>query len=199
MKTGTVSTCRYCGKFDETIDHLVAACPILAKKEYIERHNKVGQYIHWKVSQHYGLPHAKYWYDQETPPVIENTFAKILWDFPIQTDKTIMANRPDIIIEDRQLKTCILLDVSIPSDRNTSLKSFEKLSKYKDLELELQKSWRLKMKTLPIIIGALGVTNKSTSKYLSEVPGGILTSEIQKIALLGTSRILRKALSLQQA
>ena len=93
-------------------------------------------------------------------------------------------------------KTCILLDVSIPSDRNTSLKTYEKLSKYKDLEIELGKSWKMKMKTVPVIIGSLGVINKSATKYINEIPGNIQMYELQKIALLGTARILRKALSL---
>ena len=199
MKTGSDPLCRYCGQFDETIDHLVSGCPILAKNEYIERHNKVGQYIHWKVSQWYGLPTADSWYKQQTPPVIENGRSKILWDFGIQTDRTILANRPDIIIVDKEKKTCMLLDFSVPSDRNTSIKNFEKISKYKDLEIEIQRAWRLKAKTVPIIIGALGVTNKSFPKYAKEIPGNISTAEIQKIALLGTARILRKALSLYEA
>ncbi|XP_031559231.1 uncharacterized protein LOC116295530 [Actinia tenebrosa] len=38
--------CRICGDHDETIDHVISGCPVLAKKEYIERHNKVGKYVH---------------------------------------------------------------------------------------------------------------------------------------------------------
>ena len=89
-----------------------------------------------------------------------------------------------------------MLDISIPSDRNTSLKTYEKISKYKDLELELTKSWKTNVKTIPIIIGALGVINKSTPKYVKELPTTINIDELQKITLLGTATILRKALSL---
>ena len=32
--------CRPCGRFDETIDHLISGCPEVAKTEYIHRHNK---------------------------------------------------------------------------------------------------------------------------------------------------------------
>ena len=52
------------------------------------------------------------------------------------------------------------------------------------------------MKTIPVIIGALGVVNKSTKKYLKEIPGNVFFYELQKTTLLGTARILRKALSL---
>ena len=93
-------------------------------------------------------------------------------------------------------KTCLLLDVSIPSDRNTSLKTYEKISKYKDLEIEIEKTWKEKTKTVPIVIGSLGVINKSTEKYLDTLPIKIEIEELQKITLLGTANILRKALSL---
>ena len=196
QKTGTNAMCRYCREHQETIDHLVSGCPTLAINEYLIRHNKVAQYVHWKVCQHFDLKVVDRWYEHQTPPVTENEKVAILWDFPIQTDRTIKANRPDIIIRDKIKRTCLLIDVSIPADKNTSLKNFEKLSKYKDLEIELGKSWNMKMKTVPIIVGALGVINRSFKKYLQEVPGKLSIHEIQKITLLGTAHILRKALSL---
>ena len=119
-----------------------------------------------------------------------------MWDYSVHTDKTITANRPDIIIKDTSKKTCLLLDISIPSDRNTSLKIYEKISKYKDLEIEIEKSWKIKTKTIPIVIGALGVINGKTTRYLNELPGEISVYELQKITLLGTATILRKALSM---
>ena len=53
---------------------------------------------------------------------------------PIHTDREISANRPDVVIKNNQDKKCTLIDVAIPSDKNTSTKVSEKLSKYKDLE-----------------------------------------------------------------
>ena len=57
----------------------------------------------------------------------------ILWDMPIHTDKTIAANRPDIVLTNKKDKTCLLIDMTIPLDTNTSVKTTEKLTKYKDL------------------------------------------------------------------
>ena len=196
MKAEIDASCRYCGQYQETIDHLVAGCPTLAINEYLMRHNKVAKYIHWKLCKHYQIEATEKWYNHETPAVVGNKQITILWDFSIQTDRTISANRPDIVVRDHINNTCILIDVSIPSDRNTSLKAFEKISKYKDLEIEIEKSWKQKTKTIPVIVGALGVINKSAKKYLQEIPGQIPIQEIQKIALLGTATILRKALSL---
>ena len=54
-----------------------------------------------------------------------------MWDMPINTDRTITANIPDIIIKDSVNSTCKLIDVSIPSDRHIARKKSKKKSKYK--------------------------------------------------------------------
>ena len=38
LSTETDSKCRLCQQFDETIDHIISACPILAKEQYKKRH-----------------------------------------------------------------------------------------------------------------------------------------------------------------
>ena len=122
---------------------------------------------------------------------------KLLWDMQVHTDKMIKANKPDIIIKDKQEKTCMLIDMAIPSDRNTSVKVAEKLSKYKDLEIEITKKWGLKTITVPVVIRALGVVKKGIEKHIDKIPGKTLITELQKIALLGSSQILRKVLSIE--
>jgi hypothetical protein len=42
----------------------------------------------------------------------------ILWNQGIQTDREVLANRPDIIIKNKKDKTCLLIDVALPSDKN---------------------------------------------------------------------------------
>ena len=81
------------------------------------------------------LPHERNWWEHK-PKVIENKNTTILWDFDIHTDKTIQENRPGIVIKNHNDKTCFLIDMSVPSDTNVPLKIFEKLSKFKDLEIE---------------------------------------------------------------
>ena len=148
------------------------------------------------LSKSFGFEVTNNWYEHSTPPVLENEQAKILWDFSIQTDRSIAANRPDIVVRNKKEKTCLLLDISIPNDKNTSVKTYEKLAKYKDIEIEISKSWNVNVKTIPVIIGALGAINKSLKMYTKQLPGEISIAELQKTTLLGTSRILRKALSL---
>ena len=55
----------------------------------------------------------------------ENT---ILCDCAIITDRRILANRPDIVIHDRKSKSCMLINVSVPEDKNIALKEAEKLA-----------------------------------------------------------------------
>ena len=45
-----------------------------------------------------------------------------------------------------------------------SATEFKKLSKYKDLEIEIVKIWKTKTKTIPVIAGALGMIKKGTQK-----------------------------------
>jgi hypothetical protein len=42
----------------------------------------------------------------------------IPWNQQVQTGRTIPSNKPDIIIPDNEKRTCILIDVAIPGDRN---------------------------------------------------------------------------------
>jgi hypothetical protein len=50
----------------------------------------------------------------------------------------------------------MLLYVAIPGDRNVIQKEAEKILKYKDLTIEIQRMWNVKTKVIPVIIGATG-------------------------------------------
>ena len=57
----------------------------------------------------------------------------------MKTDRTIPNNKPDIIIRDNGKRTCMLIDVAISGDRNVIKKEDEKILKYKDLTIEIQR------------------------------------------------------------
>jgi hypothetical protein len=52
--------------------------------------------------------------------------------------------------------------------------------------------WNVTTNVIPAIIGATGTISKLFTKYLSYIPGKHDMKEVQKIAILGTTRILRK-------
>ena len=89
-----------------------------------------------------------------------------------------------------------MLNVAVPPDKDISLKEFQKLSKYKDLEIEVTKMWKLKTKTIPVVIGALGMIKKDTQNFIDQIPGKPSLQEMQKIVLTSTAHILRKVLSM---
>ena len=197
IKDGTDPRCRLCEQFDETIEHITSGCPILAKTEYLKRHNNVATYIHHQILQHYNIECTAKWYEHEPKTVTTYEDKTILGDMPISTDREIKANKPDIVIKDLNKKKCWIIDISIPTDRNVALKEMEKLSKYKDLEIELNRMWKMDTIVVPIIVGDLGMLRKTGKKWLDTIPGVYSIGEVQKIALLGTAHILRKALSIK--
>ena len=96
--------------------------------------------------------------------------------------------------EKRKKKTCTLIDVPIPADRNVVQKEAEKMLKYKSLCVEIQRMWNLKCTIIPIIIGATGIVTRSLRKNMEAVPGKHSIDSLQKTAMLGTSHIIRKVL-----
>ena len=64
-------------------------------------------------------------------PVCEEGDATVLWNQAVLTDREVTANRPDIIIKNKKEKTCTLIDVAIPADRNCVHKEAENKLKYK--------------------------------------------------------------------
>ena len=65
----------------------------------------------------------------------------------------------------------MLIDVAISGDRSVIKKQAEKILKYKDLTIEIQRMWNVKTKVIPVIIGATGTISKSFRKYVSTNPG----------------------------
>jgi hypothetical protein len=58
LKKGIESKRRLCKQHEETIDHLTSACPILAKNEYLMRHDKVCTHLHYSICKTLGVKTA---------------------------------------------------------------------------------------------------------------------------------------------
>jgi len=69
-----------------------------------------------------------------------------LWNQQVQTDRTIPNNKPDIIIRDNEKGTYMLIEVAISGDRNMIKNEAEKILKYQDLTIEIQRAWNVKNK-----------------------------------------------------
>jgi len=63
LNTETSSNCRLCQQFDETIYH-ISACPILAKDQYIKRHDSVSAQQHFNICKETVVQlDKKHWYE----------------------------------------------------------------------------------------------------------------------------------------
>ena len=184
IKDSTDPMCRICNIYEETIDHIVSGCSELAKTEYITK-TQQGSCTIIYIARHvnYDIQVSDKWYEHEPATVTENDEATILWDMQMRTESEVAANKPDIVIKDQKNETCKLIDMAVPSDRNTSLKTTEKRSKYKDLEIETTRMWGMKTDTIPVAIGALGLIKKGLQKHTEKIPGTINISELQKTIL----------------
>ena len=139
----------------------------------------------------FGIEEKERWYEQEPKTVTESDSVTIPWDMPIHTERTIAANRPDIVLKKKKDKTCLVIDMTTPLDTNTLFKTTEKLTKYNDLEIEVERMWGLKITTVPVVMGALGTIKKDMESYSNKIPGNINIHELQKITLLSTAHLLR--------
>ncbi|KAI5748311.1 hypothetical protein M8J77_024164 [Diaphorina citri] len=194
MKTGTDPKCRLCRVHNETIHHVVSGCSILAKKEYLERHNKVAAHLHWNICKEFNIEVKDKWYEHSPDPVIDTPDVTIIWDTQVQTDRAITANKPDIIIKNKKTNRCILIDIAVPSDYNITQKEAEKRLKYKDLQIEVQRLWKMKTSVIPVVIGCTGLISNYTCETIKEVPGKHNILTLQKTVVLSTARIIRKVL-----
>ena len=88
-------------------------------------------------------------------------------------------NMPDIIIKNKKKKAYILIDVTIPADRNVMQKEVEKKLKYKSLCIEIQQMWNLKC-NIPVITGATIIVKRGLRKNLEAIPGNHSVESLQR-------------------
>jgi hypothetical protein len=106
--------------------------------------------LHFNICKETGVQlDRKHWYEHVSKSVETSRGGKvtILWNQQIQTDRTIPNNKPDIVIWDNVQGTCMLIDVAISEDRNV-IKKTEKILKYKDLTIEIQRMWNVKSRVI---------------------------------------------------
>ena len=102
--------CRICGKKMETVVHLVAGCEVLAKE----------------------VRSAEKWYNEAPDAVRISKDGKkeIWWDRKAENTFKLDYTRPDLVLFDREKEECIVVDFSVPCDKNVLIKEQEKIVKY---------------------------------------------------------------------
>jgi hypothetical protein len=188
--------CRRCGTMQETVQHILAGCTMLAQTAYKNRHDNVGKIVHQQLIKYYkiGEPNEPY-YKYEPAKIIHKNNIKIYWDRTILTDQTIPHNRPDIIIHNQINNTAIMIDFAVVDNNNLDSIYTTKIQKYVALSQEIKDLWNLEnTKTIPVIISTTGLIPRNTIQALQDlhIPQALL--QIQKSAILDSCRIVREFL-----
>jgi hypothetical protein len=161
MKQPTDSKRRMCSKAEEHMKHTVVGCTTLGQSEYTDRHNKLASYINWTICKQMGSRVPNNYYEHIPETAINVNGITIMWDIPVFTDRTILAFRPGRVLRDKKGRLLLLTDIATPADANINAKETEKPSKYKDLEIEFSRMWKMRTKIVSVIIGATDAQQKA--------------------------------------
>ena len=186
---------KMCDKKSEAISHIVSECEKLAQNVCKRRQDNVARIVNWKLCRKYNSKRSEKWYEHAPEGVVENEEVKILWDVMIQCDREIKARKPDIVVVNKNERSCAIIDIAIPGDIRVSEKEKENIQRYQELKRKIKRILNIRsIKVIPVVVGKLGSTSKKLKKCLEELGVVVSTALLKKTALLGTSRILRKVL-----
>ena len=100
------------------------------------------------------------------------------------------------MLVDKSKKSFHIIDVAIPEDSGAKEKEAEKVEKYQNLARELRRMWEVKTKVVPVVLGALETVPLRLKGNLKGIGVDTSITLIQKTALLGSGRILKKVLEM---
>ena len=186
--------CRLCGKEEETNFHVIGCCSSLSSNLYVTaRHDPVAQVILDQVLEQEGVESKK----GEPESVITTVNKEIWWNMKIKTTNKVKYNRPDIMIWDKEEKTCDVVEITVPLEVNVSRRLTTKSDKYMPLLSELQQMYtNYKFSMIPVAIGSLGAVPKPLMENLEKlkITGKNATNTIRKIqrtAVVGTVKVMK--------
>ena len=126
--------------------------------------------------------------------MLEKETHKILRDLEIQADHPTPGKRSYLVLINKN-RTCDLVDFATPVDPRVKVEENEKHRQIlRPGQRTEKKLWNMKVKVIPIVVGALGTVPKGLERGLEnpDIRGRIDT--IQNTALLQSTRILRRVL-----
>ena len=162
------------------------------------RHDQMGLRIYWELCGKYGLKRSEYWCE-EVPDAVrlrEDGKIEIWWDRKVHVpDGRIVENKPDVVVVDRVCKQWWFVEFAVPFDGGVVRKEDEKVKKYRNLASEIERMHGVKVFTVPIVIGALGVVAAGLVDRLKELGLRDVVGELQTSVLISTTTILRRVLN----
>ena len=58
-----------------------------------------------------------------------------------------------------------MINITVLRDQNMKVKKLGKITKYKDLRLQVQKLWAVRTIVIPVVVGALGTVSEELENH----------------------------------
>ena len=196
------SRCRHCGIHEEDIYHIIGSCSKLCNSMYLPfRHDVVAKYIYTEILLAQD-PQTKL---TKPEPVRNLGDIEIWWDVKVPCAPAVPCNRPDMVVWNKDKRTCHIVEVGIPLDKNVDEVETTKQSKYVPLAVNLKRAYpEYTFECVPIVVGALGLVTKNLPEHLmilgfDKRKAHRMIKKIAEKVVLGTVRIAKSALALKRS
>ena len=131
------------------------------------RHSQLAKIIQQQIAIKYKLldRNTPLYHTYKPELVLESATRTLYWDRSIVTDKMRDFNTTAIVLIDRENKTALVTDSTIPLTCNIPKNEAEKIMKYENFALEINNVWTLNMSIYTLDISLEEVVTTNFLKY----------------------------------
>jgi hypothetical protein len=141
-----------------------------------------------------GIETTDKWYTHMPKPVFEEGDVTVLWNQAVHTDREVTANRPDIIIKNKNRENMHTDGHGNICSQKCHAKGSRKQVKIQEFRYRDTTNVEPEMYDYTSYNWSHWNSNKNLRKNLEATPGKHSIDSLQKTAVLGTSHIIRKVL-----
>lgn len=150
------------------MDHLISCCNKITQTACKQRHDNVATMIHGNICKKYKLLAVKNWWDHKIENVSENEDVKTLWDFQLQTNAYHTVHQTQLQSKRKKNTSKSLIQQS-QGIAEWKRKSWGKVAKCKDLQIEIERLWWKKTKVISMVTGTLSAIPKHLEEHLNSI------------------------------
>jgi len=102
-----------------TIKNVTAGNLSITESAYLGRHNQLAKIIHHQTAIQYRVLDINTlpYYTYKPEPVLESAIMILYWDKSIITDKMVDFNKTEIVLNNRQNTTALVIDTAVNLDQ----------------------------------------------------------------------------------
>ena len=149
--------CRLCKYAVEDITHVISRCGKMSARYYLPlRHDVVGKMVLDSLIKK-NNPEIQIQGSYGDEFILCEVDFEYWWNVSIKTSVKTQHNKPDLLLRNKKLNTCDVIEFSCPADVNVANKVGQKENIYGPLLRNLQLLYpEYRYSFIPIIVGALG-------------------------------------------